>query len=305
MRIGVDIGGSHIAVGLVNNNGSIIEKVEKDWNNDDKKNFRNSIKTAILNLSKEVLKNNGYNFDDIEMIGIGSPGTIRDGKVLHARNLGIDVFDIKSEIQSAVNIKVSVRNDAKCAAICEKKYGSIKDYSDAVFLTLGTGIGGAVFLDGKLLEPRRFSGFEIGHLIIHKDGNQCSCGKKGCFETYASMRSLKRMFAEKFFSDVNKKLHSTDILKLAVEQKDNPIFKNIINEYVNNLTIGLVNLIDIFEPEVICIGGGFIYYKDLLFPLIKDNLKKGDKNFNKGAVPEITIAKMGNDAGIIGAAMQD
>lgn len=305
MRIGVDLGGSHIAVGLVNDNGVIIEKIEKDWDNEDKKDFKNSIKSAIINLSRGILENNGYTFDDIEMIGIGSPGTIMNGKILNAMNLGIDVFDIKTEIQEITNIKVSVRNDAKCAAICEKKYGSIKEYSDAVFLTLGTGIGGAVFLDGKLLEPKRFSGFEIGHFIIQKDGLQCTCGKKGCFETYASMKRLKKMFAERFFSDSNKKLHSTDILKLVEAEKENPIIENIINEYINNLTTGLVNLIDLFEPEVVCIGGGFIYYKDLLFPLIKENLSKGDKNFNKGSIPEITIAKMGNDAGIVGAAMQD
>lgn len=305
MRIGVDLGGSHIAVGLVNDNGVIIEKIEKDWDNEDKKDFKNSIKSAIINLSREILENNGYTFDDIEMMGIGSPGTIMNGKILNAMNLGIDVFDIKTEIQEITNINVSVRNDAKCAAICEKKYGSIKEYSDAVFLTLGTGIGGAVFLEGKLLEPKRFSGFEIGHIIIQKDGLLCTCGKKGCFETYASMKKFKKMFAERFFSDSNKKLHSTDILKLVEAEKENPIIEDIINEYINNLTTGLVNLIDLFEPEVVCLGGGFIYYKDLLFPLIKENLSKGDKNFNKGSIPEITIAKMGNDAGIVGAAMQD
>lgn len=305
MRIGVDIGGSHIAVGLVNNMGSIIEKIEKDWDNDERKDFKNSIKSNIINLSKKILENNGYTFNDIEMIGIGSPGTIMNGKILNAKNLGIDVFDIKTEIQNDIDIKVCVRNDAKCAAIYEKKYGNIKDYSDVVFLTLGTGIGGAVFLDGKLLEPKRFSGFEIGHIIIQKDGLPCSCGKKGCFETYASMKSLKKMFAERFFLDSNKKLHSTDILKLAEEQGENPIFIDIIKEYIDNLITGLVNLIDLFEPEVICLGGGFIYYKDLLYPLIKESLCKANNNFNKGSIPEITIAKMGNDAGIIGAAMQD
>lgn len=305
MRIGVDLGGSHIAVGLVNDDGIILEKMEKNWNAEDKKDIENSIKNAIVNLSKEILKRNGYEFKDIEMIGIGSPGTIKNGKIISASNLGIKNFDLKKDIQEALDVKISVRNDAKCAAICEKKYGNIKDYSDAVFLTLGTGIGGAVFLDNKLLEPKRFSGFEIGHMTIQKDGVECTCGKRGCFERYASMKRFKEMFAEKFNLDKNKNFHSKEIFEIIEREKENPLIQDIIDEYIDNLAVGLVNLIDIFEPQVICIGGGFIYYKDLLFPEITNALEKRARNFNKGYIPEINVSKKGNDAGIIGAAMQD
>lgn len=303
MRIGVDIGGSHIAVGLVNDDGEILSKVEKDWTSDDKKDIKSAIKNAIINLSSEILKNNNYTFSDIERIGIGSPGTIMQGKICNATNLGIDVFDIKKELKEAIGVNVSVRNDAKCAAICEKKYGNIKDYSDAVFLVLGTGLGGAVFLNNKLLEPKRYSGFEIGHMTIVENGEQCSCGKKGCFERYASMRSFKRRFIEAFNLE-KQDLHSKDVFEIIEREKENPIIKEILDEYIGKLSTGIANLIDLFEPEAVCVGGGFMYYQDLLLPLLKEALKN-NKTFNKGNLPEITIAKMGNDAGIIGAAMQD
>lgn len=305
MRIGVDLGGSHIAVGLVENDGTIIERVEKNWSFEDRQDIENNIEKSIIEISTNILNKHNYSFENIEMIGIGSPGTIMDGKILNASNLGIKIFDIKKAIEEKTGRKVLVKNDAKCAAICEKKFGNLKDFSDAVFLTLGTGIGGAVFLDNKLLEPKRFSGFEIGHMIIKKDGIQCTCGKKGCFERYASMKSFKDMFVKEFNLDKNKNWHSKDIFEIIDREKENPVIKNIIDEYVDNLITGLVNLIDIFEPQAICMGGGFVYYKELLLPIIKEILYKKDRNFNKGYIPEIVIAKTGNDAGVIGAAMQD
>ncbi len=303
MRIGVDLGGSHIAVGLVNNSGEILSKVEKDWTVEDRKDIKNAIKSAIINLSDEILKSNNYSFSNIEKLGIGSPGTIMQGKICNATNLGIDVFDIKKELEEAISVNVSVRNDAKCAAICEKKFGNIKDYSDAVFLVLGTGLGGAVFLDNKLLEPKKYSGFEVGHMTIVQNGKQCTCGKKGCFERYASMKSFKRRFIEAFNLE-KQDIHSKDVFEIIGREKDSLVIKEILNDYIEKLTVGIANLIDLFEPEVVCIGGGFIYYQDLLLPLLKENLKN-NKTFNKGNLPEITIAKMGNDAGIIGAAMQN
>lgn len=303
MRIGVDLGGSHIAVGLVNNTGNILDKIEKDWTADDRKDIKSAIKNAIINLSNEILKNNNYKFSDIEKIGIGSPGTIMQGKICNATNLGIDIFDIKKELEEEIDVSVSVRNDAKCAAICEKKFGNIKNYSDAVFLVLGTGLGGAVFLNDKLLEPKRYSGFEVGHMTIIENGEQCTCGKKGCFERYASMRSFKKRFIKEFNLE-KEDLHSKEVFEIIEREKENPIINEILEDYIGKLTTGIANLIDLFEPEAVCIGGGFMYYQDLLLPLLKENLKN-NKTFNKGNLPEITIAKMGNDAGIIGAAMQD
>ncbi len=305
MRIGVDLGGSHIAIGLVDNDGNIVETCEKNWEPEDKLNMRESIKTAIIEISRNLVEKHNLTFSDIELIGIGSPGTIIDGKMSNVNNLGIDEFDISKAIREVIDVKVSVRNDAKCAAICEQKCGSLRKYSDSVFLVLGTGVGGAVFMDGKLLEPKRYSGFEVGHMTIIKDGTQCACGKKGCFETYASMKTFKCMFAEKFNLNKEKNIHSDDIYAIVEREKGNPEIDKILDEYVDYLVIGLANLIDIFEPEAICLGGSFIYFKDLLFDRIVKKLSGPNVKFNKGPIPDIVIAEKGNDAGILGAAMQD
>ena len=305
MRIGVDLGVSHIDIGLVGNDGTIIETCEKNWEPEDKINMRESIKTAIIEISRNLVEKHNLTFSDIELIGIGSPGTIIDGKMSNVNNLGIDEFDISKAIQEVIDVKVAVRNDAKCAAICEQKCGSLRKYSDSVFLVLGTGVGGAVFMDGKLLEPKRYSGFEIGHMTIIKDGNQCNCGKKGCFETYASMKTFKNMFADSFNLDKEKNIHSDDIYAIVEREKGNPEIERILDEYVDYLVVGLANLIDIFEPEAICLGGSFIYFKDLLFDKIVTKLSGKNVKFNKGPIPDIVIAEKGNNAGILGAAMQD
>ena len=190
MRIGIDIGGSHIGIGLVDENGNIVEKYETDINNksgDLNKFIEGYILQAIKKLSKEY---------KIELIGIASPGTPKDGKLTNLVNLGINELDITKIIKKEFNGKIQINNDAKCAGLAEKQYGSLKDYDDAVFMCLGTGIGGAVFLGGKELKPKRNPGFEIGHMIIKKDGIPCNCGKSGCFETYCSMKRLKNFFTE-------------------------------------------------------------------------------------------------------------
>ena len=133
---------------------------------------------------------NNVSLDNIEKIGVSTPGTVVDGKI-RATNLGLEFFDIKKVLEEKYLKQVKVRNDGKCAALAEKKYGAMKDYDDCVFVNIGTGIGGAAFIDGKLLEPKRFSGFEFGHMTIEKDGILCTCGKRGCFERYASIKSLK------------------------------------------------------------------------------------------------------------------
>ena len=236
MRIGIDIGGSHIGIGLVDENGNIVEKYETDINGNEiiKNNENNKCneksESNIINKSDEQSKDNindksgdinnksdninnkssdlnkfieNYILQaikklskehDIELIGIASPGTPKDGKLTNLVNLGIDELDITKIIKKEFNGKIQINNDAKCAGLAEKQYGSLKDYDDAVFMCLGTGIGGAVFLGGKELKPKRNPGFEIGHMIIKKDGILCNCGKCGCFETYCSMKRLKNFF---------------------------------------------------------------------------------------------------------------
>lgn len=185
MKVGVDLGGSHIGMGIIDDNGRILEKKEIELYN-----IQNMQEFIIDSISNEIdyyIKK----YNDIEMIGIASPGTPKDGKLTNIVNLGIKELDIGTILKFKFNIPVKVKNDAKCAAIAEMKYGALNSYQDAVFLCLGTGIGGAVLMGGKELEPIRNSGMELGHIVIEKNGIQCNCGKRGCFETYCSIKRLK------------------------------------------------------------------------------------------------------------------
>ena len=186
MRLGIDLGGSHIGIGLVDpHDGKIIKKVEQDIQ------ANKDMNSYIL----EYINSNIYHFTqnyNIDFIGIASPGNPNQEEltIYNLVNLGIEKLNLK-EISKKYNIRMQIRNDGKAAGLAEFKYGSLKQYNDAVFLCLGTGIGSAVFLNGKLMQSNRHIGFEIGHMIIDRNGLECNCGKKGCFETYCSMKRFK------------------------------------------------------------------------------------------------------------------
>ena len=298
IRIGVDIGGSHVGVGVIKN-GNLIDMSGIDLSKQDKQNIKEALVNHILELINEVLDDTQLSISEIDMIGIAAPGTIKDNIIVKSPNLGLFKFDIISELQKTINLPMQIRNDSKCAAIAEKYYGSLKDADDCVFLCMGTGIGAAVFMGGKLLEPKRYAGFEIGHMVIVKDGLQCNCGKRGCFETYASMRALKRNIAEVLEID-------NDFTGRYLNEKlldfNNEKIEKVIDEYVDYLKVGLCNIIDIFEPEVISLGGSFAYYEDNpIFKKLLDKLKEPNSTYNQESSPEIKVAKFKNDAGIIGA----
>lgn len=292
MKIGIDIGGSHIAIALVNEEGKILEKNETDIED---------IENAEVFIEKYIMKNihNMVPQNEIELIGIASPGTPKDGKIFSMYNLGIEELDIAKMIQKYYNIPVNIRNDGKCSALAEKKYGSLKEYKDCIFLCLGTGIGAGVFLDGKLLEPKRAPGFEIGHMIINKNGIRCNCGKTGCFETYCSMKRFKDNARE--ILNLNSDISAVELLDIIEKNKDNLRLKDLIDEYINNLIIGFSNLIDIFEPEAISLGGSFVYFRDVFYKKLLSEFNKRKYYFNKDIKTEIKLAMLGNDAGIIGA----
>lgn len=302
MKIGIDIGGSHIGIGLIDG-WQLKETVEQFFVEEDKKDIENSIIRKIDELVNELFLKTNTNIEMIESIGVASPGTVSNGKVT-SWNLGIKEFDIKNKLIEKYKLPVNVRNDGKCAALMEKKYGAMKDYDDCVFINIGTGIGGAAFLGGKLLEPKKFSGFEFGHMTLVKDGIQCTCGKKGCFEKYASIKALKNRITKTL------NLNSSDISgqymreHLMVEYHDQ--VQNDIDDFLTYLRIGVCNLIDIFEPEIICFGGSFSYYENhpVLNKLIAE-INKSDMTFNEGNKPKIVTAKFKNDAGIIGATIEN
>lgn len=178
MKIGIDIGGSHIAVGLVDSKGKIIVKKEKNLNSEGRKDVYKFIEETIAVAINEILRERNLKIEEIEMIGIACPGTSKDGIIVKAENLGIYDFPIVEKLQRYFSTPIKLSNDARCAGLCEKEYGALKEYRDAIFICLGTGIGGAVFIEGKLLSPKRYLGMEIGHTLIKRDGIQCACGRK-------------------------------------------------------------------------------------------------------------------------------
>lgn len=301
MKIGIDIGGSHIAVGLIDN-GNIIDKKEKDIKNIDRQNIKTFLIDTIVKSINQILKENKITIREIEKIGIAAPGTIKNEIIIKATNLGIEDFNIINELQKYFNVEISIRNDAKCATIAEKQYGSMKKYNDFVYLCLGTGIGCGIFMNNQLLQPKKYEGFELGHTVIEKDGIMCSCGKNGCWEQYASMKAFKQSLTSKL--NLAKTTSSHTLLQLIENQKENrktsKIINKVIDEYIENLALGIENIINIFEPEAICIGGSFVYYKEILLKKLKNKLKEKNSTFNND-IPKIICAKLQNDAGIIGA----
>lgn len=300
MKIGIDIGGSHVGVGLVDNVGNILLKYEKDLvelKKHENNNIENILINAIVEYIDKILKETSIPIYSIDKIGIASPGNIQNEIIISASNLGLKNFNIKEQLKKYYNVQITLKNDAKCAGIAENKFGVLKQYNNSVFLTIGTGIGGAVFWDGKLLEPKHCPGFEVGHMIIAKNGKLCKCGNRGCFEKYASIFALKEQVIEKY--ELIGELTGLDLYNFIVKNEKEEKMQNIINEYINNLAIGIANLVNIFQPEVVCLGGSFAYYESLFLNKLEQVLLQ--YLFSNNIVPKLLIAKNKNDAGIIGA----
>ncbi len=292
MKIGIDLGGSHIAIGVVDKNGRIIEKFEKKLKSIEKKKIKSTITSYIIENVQLLRKKH-----KITGIGIAIPGTVSGGTIVKSVNLGIKNFNIVEELKKEIDLPIQIRNDAKCAAIAENTYGSLKSYNRSIFLTLGTGIGGAVIINNSLLDCGDLPGCEFGHMIIEKNGKQCNCGKKGCFEKYASMKALKTNLREAL--GVGEEVSGKELFEII---RNNAFLgETVVQEFIENLSIGIANLINIFEPEAVGIGGSFVYFEEVLLDRLKNELLKDNVLFNKRDDIIVKTAIFRNDAGIIGA----
>ena len=300
MKIGIDLGGSHIAIGVVDNQGRIIEKQEKRLLKKDKENIKKVIEEYIVQTVERFEKD--YKITEI---GIAIPGTVANGMIIKSVNLGIENYNIVDKLNEKLNYKIKIKNDAKCAAIAENEYGSLKKYKRAVFVTLGTGIGGAVIINNELLDTGKLPGCEIGHMVVEHDGVLCNCGRKGCFEKYASMKVFKNNLRKEL--NLDEKTSGKDLLNIIRESSKNKeskkykVIEKVINKYINYLALGLANLINIFEPEAIGIGGSFVYFEEELLGRLKEKLLEKNMLFNPRENIVIETAILGNDAGIIGS----
>lgn len=294
MRVGIDLGGSHIAIGVVNEKNIIIEKVEKRLLAEEKKDLKKSVEDYIIENVKKLSKN--Y---EIAEIGIAVPGTIKGDKIIKSVNLGVENYNFVDNLKKQISIPIKIINDAKSAAIAECNMGCLKKYKRSLFLTLGTGIGGAVVIDGKLLDTGDLPGCEIGHMIVEKDGIKCNCGKKGCFEKYASMKVLKNNLRREL--NLDETTRGQKLLEMIRKNPNDEKINKAIDEFIEYLSIGISNLINIFEPEAIGIGGSFVYFSDVLIDRLKNNIQNKGYLFNKREKLIILPAMLGNDAGIIGS----
>lgn len=292
MKIGVDLGGSHIAVGVISE-GKVLAKTEKDINFIQYKNeIKELIRDTIVFLINIVLEEANVPIFLIESIGIGIPGIVKENKIKRCSKFNINGWDIAEEIQEEFNIKVKVENDAVCATLAEKEYGKLKDINRGVFLTIGTGIGGANVINGYTIPA------EYGHMIIQKDGIKCHCQNKGCFENYCSMRVFKEKVIE--ILELNEKVSSKEILNLVQNNMGNKELSNYIEEYISNFMVGICNIANIINPEIICIGGSFSYFKEILYKKLLEKDEFITYQFDK---PKIVLAQNENNSGIIGATL--
>lgn len=295
MKIGIDLGGSHIGIGVVSNGINIVEKYEVDISST--YNVKEFIEKEIITQLKQFIKK--YNITEI---GIAVPGIVKDQKILGLHNLEIGNYDIISSISKQIDIPIKIKNDGVCAAIAEMKYGNLQEYSNSIFICLGTGVGGAICENGIAIPSNEKIGYEFGHMPFEKTGiisqEKCKCGKNNCFEIYGSIKRLKNCLIKEIcgynatISDFSgKELH--DIILKNINNKN---VRKIIEQYVQNTVFGIYKIACITEPQAICLGGGFTYYKDILFnEFVKEFAKLEEKT------PKLLIAKFENNAGIIGA----
>ena len=294
MKIGIDLGGSHIAVGIVTDELKLIAKEEKNikFYEKNKENIKQEIRDSILSLINNVLGKKQIPVFAIEEIGIGVPGIVKDNIIGKCEKYGIYNWNLAEELEEHYKLPVKIQNDALCSAKAEKEYGNLKGVNKAVYMCLGTGIGGTIVLDNNIFHS------EIGHMVIRNYGKKCHCGKEGCFETYSSMRVFKEGIIE--LLELNKNTTSEEILEILNDKKEDKKVNDYIDSYIDTLIIGISNIINIINPEIICIGGSFIYFEEILY---KRLLEKNVIIKNQFKAPKIVLSKLQNIAGILGATL--
>ncbi len=308
MYIGIDLGGTNIAVGLVNEKCEIINKGSMPTLKE--RGYEDIVKDMAY-LSKKVTEEAGYAIKNIKAVGIGCPGTVdnKTGMVIYSNNIVMHNVPIASEYKKHLDVPVYLENDANAAAYGE--YAAIgKDMESFVFITLGTGVGGGMILNGKIYTGFNNSGAELGHITLVLDGKKCTCGKKGCLEQYASVTALVEQTKEKMDECPDSIMH--DWVKKNGEINGRTAFEcakqgdkaaqEVKEKYIKYVAEGISSMVNIFQPNMLVIGGGISKEGDELLLPIKEYVYKYDYNKYMPKT-EIKVAQLFNDAGIIGAAM--
>ncbi len=309
-HLGIDIGGTNIACGIVNEECEIIARSKVRTNSPRP---YAEILADIIRAGELACEEAGIAPSQLDSIGMGCPGTCNQdtGVVEYSNNLGFKNAPLRPDVERHFGIKTYLGNDADAAAFGEYCAGSAKGADSAVVITLGTGVGSGIIIGGKIYSGSNFAGGEIGHTVIVVDGRPCTCGRKGCFEAYSSATGLvntTREYAEKNPDSLMAKLIKQDgkvsarTAYQAMKQGD-PVGLEVTERYVKYLAVGITNVINIFQPDILCIGGGVCNEGDTLLVPLKKAVAEQVYSKNSEKNTEIVICSLGNDAGVIGAAM--
>ncbi len=306
--IGVDLGGTNIAVGLVSEEGKIITKASTPTLSG--RPIEEVVEDMAM-LCNKVALDAGVSMDDVKAIGVGSPGTVdnKNGVIVYSNNIKMENVKLREMLQKHIDKPINLENDANAAAFGE--YYINGDHAESfVFITLGTGVGGGIVINGKIYRGFNGAGSELGHITTIEDGIECTCGHKGCWESYASVTALIRQTKEAMDKNPQSKMHTwakdngevNGRTAFDCAKKGDKAAQLVVDNYIKHISEGLISVINIFQPEKILIGGGISKEGDYLINPVKELAFKGD--YNK-FMPKtsIEIATLFNDAGIIGAAI--
>ncbi len=303
MYIGIDIGGTNIACGIIDESGQLVFKKSAPSGGN-----RQTI--AILDdIACLINESKGKAVGKINAIGIGVPGIVAKDNdyIYYCPNINLARLHMKEEIEKRTGLLTFVDNDGNLAALAEREVGVLKGVKNAVLLTLGTGIGGGIIINDEMLRGANGLGSEVGHMVIGKNDYDCNCGKNGCFETFASASALVRyteklLEESKVFSSLRnlKRINAKAIVDAA--KNGDRLANESYSRFINYLGIGIVNLINILDPDIIALGGGLANAGEFLMAPLKETVESL-LLLNDFPHAEIKLAKLGNDAGILGAAL--
>ncbi len=312
-RVGVDLGGTNIAVGVISEDLKIVG--------------RGSVKTNCPRPAEEIfddikkavdlaVADAGITMDDVISVGVGTPGTVNknNGYIEFANNLDFKNVPAKEMLEARLNKTVYLDNDANCAALGEAVAGCGKGAKNFVAVTLGTGVGSGIIIEGKIINGSNFAAGEMGHMVIAIDGEQCNCGRRGCWESYASATALIRQTkdAMKHNQDsimwqiVNDNIDAVNgRTAFDAMRKNDKAGKEVVDKYIYYVATGVINIINSLQPEFICVGGGIANEKETLLEPLRTHVNRERYSHYSSKQTKIVSAELGNDAGIYGAALLD
>lgn len=308
--LGIDIGGTNIAAGVVDENFNIIAKSKVKTNAD--RGYEAVLKDIVIS-GELAVKEAGLKMSDMDRVGMGCPGTCNpeSGLVEYSNNLRWENVPLQKYVGAALGLTAYIENDANAAALGEFYAGAARGSRNAVIITLGTGLGAGIIIEGRLFSGSNHAGAEIGHTVINVDGEECTCGRRGCFEAYCSATALVKFTKRAIES--NPESVMVQIAEQEGKVSGRTAFnaaklgdaagQEVVDVFIKNLACGIINTINIFQPEILCIGGGVSNEGDTLLNPLKDRISKEIYSKNSAHNTGIALCRLGNNSGIIGAAL--